>query len=484
MASFAGSQRLDERRRRRLAVENEPGSGLTDDPPLAAGLREAAHPRLGCPVLNLFPGGMWFYGALAGALGAGLIVLTAASFFAPTWKIGTWGPVAARLLSVQRPSLLTWCGDTLVLLAAQVAVFIWWARARGSKDFGGSYRLWGWVTAAGIGTHLVLTTGLHRVLSQALPRSVPMLARLPNHLVWLVPALVVGYLLFWALQRELRGCRLSRGALFAAAGTYNAVALMVLLEPQLTTWWGRFVVGWLEMTLLAAGHFAALICLCLHARHVIHVSADPPPELPARTAWWRAWLAAWRTKRPAVQRRAVRAAEDEEEAAPRKRKRKTTRSTRTPTRKTRVVVEEPDLDAESDDSASNAAEDDDAAIRAGSEDPFAAESSDDETETAAADRDAALDTDADDEPVDSFSRNRSEDDEESASAGDADYSFDDESSEPDEPRNERRVRIDQPSSEPGAPHRLPAEALKGLSKRERRRMQQELRERERSARRG
>jgi hypothetical protein len=294
-ARFAGSQRLGDRRRRRLAVESDDVSvavGWNDPLPAAAGASrtaEGAHAdqpltqrdghSFGVAAARIVPQEWWKYVAA----GMACLAITTGILIAG-WRASdlatALGPGVEGLFSFPAAPVAKWFSNLLLLMAGQLALFIWWARSRSHKDFEGRY--WLWIRATGVWFLLggCAATGAHRALSETLRYIWPEISGRTATLGWLVPAWVVGVAILVPLAREMRGCRWSRSLLLLGAGCYLAAAgLYVELETLVTPSVRQLL---LEAALLA-GHQSVFFSMWLHARHVLHCTFDP--AIPSKSRW-------------------------------------------------------------------------------------------------------------------------------------------------------------------------------------------------------
>jgi len=328
-ARFAGSQRVGDRRRRRLAVgadENADTShpnfpdqtdslaapagefravdGPHTDGPSAVGAIAPVSPTLNLPVSAVIPAAGWKYlvgGVLGLAISAGII---AAGYFSSRLE-SIAGAEIADLLALPNSRLAQWFSSLLLLLCAQLAMFIWWARSRSLEDFDGRY--WLWIHTAGVWFVLsgCLSTEAHTVVSGAIRLIRSGISQRDANLGWMIPMGILGIMLARALAREMRGCRASRALLLTACAVQLLTAALHLeLESVLSP----AVRGIFVQAGLLTGHVALFVSMWLHARHVVHYSADPAPG-PSRA--WRIpmphfrftkskWMQAWRNRSNAI----------------------------------------------------------------------------------------------------------------------------------------------------------------------------------------
>ena len=298
-ARFAGSQRVGDRRRRRLAVgadDNADNLGRPSelsapaasfravDGAHADGLQTEPSMSLHLAVAKVIPAEGWKYlvgGLLALALGASLII---AGCFASELQTLA-GPGISNLFAHSNGRVAQWFSSLLLLLCAQLALLIWWTRSRSLEDFDGRYWLWirtacVWLVLSGC-----VSVGAHNVALDTVLSIRPGLSREWANLCWIVPAAALGALLVGALVREMRGCRASCCLLLlACAGHLSTAGLHLELESFFSP---VLRVVLIQVGLLI-GHVALFVSMWLHARHVLYCSADPAP-LSRRT---------WRIPRP------------------------------------------------------------------------------------------------------------------------------------------------------------------------------------------
>lgn len=435
---------------------------------------------LTCPVVSCISNRLWKHLLAAFVellLAAGLL---AGIYYQPV-LIAHGGRSLGRLFSFAPSGLITWYSGLLLLLAAQSAFFIRWARSRSLKDFAGSFRIWGWTGGFWLALSLCQSTGVHRALCElyfSLTKSRP---QADPSLYWLVPALVVGSCLWFRLQKEMRTCRGSYIALLIGGLLYLGAAAAHLLRLSLQQQVGPLISEVIQHSLLLAGHIALLLSMTLHARHVLYVSVAPPERQdPGRSLfsliltftglrWLAARLTAWRSKAKesstSARRRRSRATAEESEAGSSRRKRPTKKK---PTRRksSKAAEDEESADADTSELAEESLSEEGVNEESSSYEEEEAEAEEVVTETVSAAETAAAEDES--ETQDEWNQ----------------YDEADESS----PSSGQQYRVDAAEDLPPPSHSTKApldkHALKGLSKRERRRLQQQMREEERAGRRG
>lgn len=271
-ASFAGSKHLDERRRRRLAVETDEYSqnsgtdGLADPVSSRGRSRDAYGTSL--PLRTFIARRLWKHWAITG--GAFLLVaaLLYVGFQMPQ-AAGKLGPGARRLFDPVSGPVYQWTAGVFLLLSAQMALLVRWVRGQNRQDFSGRYRFWSVVAAACLGLAFCVGTGAHHAAAEtAAWLWGTRIVRRPE-LWWLVPALVGGLQLGWMMYREMRRTRCGLVMLLLAGGSFLAAAAGMLV-PRL----GLHAL--MPQALILYGSLFLLTGLMMYARFVVHESSDPP----------------------------------------------------------------------------------------------------------------------------------------------------------------------------------------------------------------
>jgi hypothetical protein len=293
-ARFAGSQRLGDRRRRRLAVETDDvsgnagrGSGLSAPPGITRTLdhADADHssihpiPSAELAIAGVIPPQWWKY--LIGGLGClatsgGLVM--AGCYASETCS--ALGPGMERLFAFPDAPVVRWFSSLLLSVSAQLAVFIWWTRSQSQKDFEGRYWLWIRVAFAWLIFGGCVATSANAACSATLLHFWPELSVRTATLGWLIPTSVAGIATLLSLAREMRGCGWSYALLRLAAGSYLIAAGLHLELEALVSPARR------ELLLNAAllgGHTGLFMSMWLHARHVKYCTSDP--ATPPNSGW-------------------------------------------------------------------------------------------------------------------------------------------------------------------------------------------------------
>ena len=280
-ARFAGSRSLDDRRRRRLATEagDEVKSTSRRTQRSTKTKPKEEEPRLQIthfPLRKLISPRRWKIWAITLAIlvvNAG--ILWAAVAIGP--KAVEYGPNVVRLIDLQSgrlPSLL--CAACL-FLAAETAVFIYWIRSRSPYDFGGSFRVWLWGSATFCVLGCLAVSQAHLAWSQVVCRF--WAARFPHRETWcwLLPiACCVGPIAI-RLLRDMRASRTSSAFfLFAGASCFASIGWQFDLWTWPTDPETQILAETVALVLTGWAVFSSMLH---HARHVLHVSTDPPEVL-------------------------------------------------------------------------------------------------------------------------------------------------------------------------------------------------------------
>lgn len=295
-ARFAGSQRLGDRRRRRLAVETDDAcedSGSAVELPAAPGKKRLidrapgvapAAASLMLPVTVAVPAEWWKY--LIGALTP--LSITAGILYsglrAAEWSAAT-GPGVIRLFGLSDPSIAKWLSSLLLFVSTQLALLIWRARSQSVKDFSGRYRIWTRAACILFVMSGCVATGAHDAFGEMLLHWWPTVRGYTPFHCWLIPATVCGVWIVIALGREMAGCRTSRILLFAAA-VWFLVSIGARLEFDAAL--SRNLRGLAIWGGILAGSVSIFLSMWVHARHVLYCTADPTNRQAPN----------WRIKRP------------------------------------------------------------------------------------------------------------------------------------------------------------------------------------------
>lgn len=270
---FAGSRRLDDRRRRRIASEPAPKPKSKTRRIDAAHTGTSDQPRLtvehGSPILTWLPRASW-----------PMLVATLLSAICASTLLGSsialdghpvWGPV----VGVCSGNALTTLSAIAMFASGQVCFVIYWYRKRSRRDFAGCYRRWLTAALTSFASAIAIGTGVHSVLGRIVQQQLPPVGWNTPEVCWTVPVGVLAAFLGPALAREIRS--VGTGLVLFVAGLI-AVATILTLDVVAN-------VALSTTNQLAASRILSFVAAwCFfhafwwHARHVCRVSNEPPPK--------------------------------------------------------------------------------------------------------------------------------------------------------------------------------------------------------------
>lgn len=325
-ARFAGSRTLDERRRRYLAtnereslapsaVEHSPSSKDADALPKMVDLRHF-------PLRKVISPKAWKI-TLLGLSVALLGVLIVGLEFWDWVPSDSLGPGWKRLVKGEGvgPRPLFQAG--LLMASGQLALIIWWGRSRSLRDFEGHYRIWLWAALALLFAGWGLIGKWHWAFSETLCWLWP--ARFPQREVvcWLFPACLLAGVLWKKLSTDMRECKWSYGLM--VLGLVLGMGACVFRLGIDRTGWPKDMKQLATASLQMASCVAIFVGLLVHARFVIHVSAEPPKlrqsamgRILHRIAVFVQKLPKPRLKMPALWKRTAKAPSDNSAKTPKR----------------------------------------------------------------------------------------------------------------------------------------------------------------------
>ncbi|WP_166830084.1 hypothetical protein [Thalassoroseus pseudoceratinae] len=278
---FAGSRSLDDRRRRRLATEAvdevKPKSrrtrrSKTQSPPVEEPQLQITH----FPLRKLISPRRWkIWSVVLVVLAVIAATLWGAVEFGPSAT--NYGPRVVRLVHLQSGRLPILLCAACLILAAQVSGLIYWIRSRSPKDFSGSFRVWMWASTSLFVLGCVAISEVHLVWSQIVCRL--WAARFPHRETWcwLVPMAVFTVPIAVRLLRDMRASRTSSlFLLLAGASCFASIGWKLDLWTWPIAVEARILAEAVALVMIG---WAILGATLHHARHVLHVSTDPPEVL-------------------------------------------------------------------------------------------------------------------------------------------------------------------------------------------------------------
>lgn len=276
---FAGSRSMDERRRRRLASESlESVDDSSDDstPPLnartnrfAAGqypLRMLIFPRRWKLAVYYLPVFLCFSGLIALDFYRMDLCATDSAF--------------SSYLSLEQSPLPQFLTGALLFFSGQIALLIASLRTQSLHDFSGRYRLWKCVAGGLFLFALCTTTQLHQVwASTVIELHLFDWGPHTQLLAWLVPGLIAGSSVALMSYLEMRGDRAGLNFTILAAASYMTY-LTFTLTGNLIPWESHhYLIG---SGILFLAHWSLFTSLLLHTHHLLYQSVDLPEKVPSR----------------------------------------------------------------------------------------------------------------------------------------------------------------------------------------------------------
>lgn len=350
---------MDERRRRRLAVNGDgpaaDGSGSGEEKSLPDCV-----PAEWCAASPWIPRAAWKLWTLVGLLFAGLVGIAVVFVQAPTFR-SELAPALEPLFRSDNPRLIHYLEIVFWTLAGQLALLVGWHRAHSRLDFRGRYRIWPWAAVLMFVCGACSATSLHAnaglVVHQTVKRTeaiqpIGLNDRTGEQLAWMVPA--IGLLLpTWLfLDRDIRRS-------LAAIMLMRLAAVMLVACMGLGLYGQRFLpaeqVSQIKILCGLFGAATLAVAMWVQGWYVAYVTPDPPVSKPWKFPQFKGNLFSWliglimglfRRNTPAAppSKRRKKA----EETGATKRKRKTKRAAK-PRKK--VVEEEEDEEVAEDEAA-------------------------------------------------------------------------------------------------------------------------------------
>jgi hypothetical protein len=285
-AQFAGSRCLDERRRRRLALandepeakENRSSSPKSKQSQATVSEMPSARSASHFPIRKALSQRwwkVWGIGLCVLALGGGTV---AAGWWA-TQRPETLGPGFLHLFDWKNGRAARYLMTLHLLLASQLALFICWIRSGSLRDFAGRYRLWARSAAVGFVFAFLMATDAKTAWIRTVVWAWGDSLGAKEPFFWLAPVWIVGLIVLRVLLRDMRDCRSSVIVLWLSTLAWVVAAAM---EFPL----GLRIGEGQQMLVRAAapmlGSCFLFVSMLLHARFVVYTSAEPPEPRPPR----------------------------------------------------------------------------------------------------------------------------------------------------------------------------------------------------------
>ena len=176
------------------------------------------------------------------------------------------------ILGIRSGRVTTFFSTIMLLWAGQLSLLIYWYRRKSRNDFQGRYRVWLWIGAMLQVFLAIAATGAHVPFSEYVQDLWPL--EIPRYgiLCWLVPVATLSLALYRLLRIELKRHR-SGHFLLRTAGLAGAIAAASLVIGPLIPERVRDLVQIASATL---AHLGLATALLMHARYVIHISNEAP----------------------------------------------------------------------------------------------------------------------------------------------------------------------------------------------------------------
>lgn len=282
---LAGSGSHHGRRRRRLAADEAPPEDAKADASDGEGKPlPARRPTGRFPLRRVVSRSAWKLAAV-GLFAVAVSGIAVAAGHVPAIRSGAYGPGLASLCNVETGRLANAVGGLLLLATGQLAALVRWARARSLRDFRGGYRIWWWTAVALVVAGVVVLTDAHLAFASTAAWLTGRTLFGSDVIYRFLPGVFALAVLLPALQRDMRGCRTSRAFLLVAAALWLAGAAATIGHAQtveLVVRAGASIpAAAISPGLLLAGTVSAFASMLFHARHVVYESVEPP-DAPVR----------------------------------------------------------------------------------------------------------------------------------------------------------------------------------------------------------
>ena len=275
---FAGSRRVDERRRRNLA-NNSISPSSSRSPSRASSKREKkaenSHSNSNArrfPVKKLISQKKW----KLSLIGIGLISFSVCFLFISDQiqkEPENWSPDIVKLFSFETGLFYRTVNSMLVFLSAQLTLGIWWARSRSIQDFSGQYRTWFTVALIGLIISFCMATDAHLVFSNSIAWYWKIDFWKQELLGWAVPLLGCATAAICSIHIEFRKNRLSLCLFWFSIFIWGSrMALSFDVGQEYLSGQETLV----KTASLNVGSIFLFMSLLFHTQFVLYVDGDPP----------------------------------------------------------------------------------------------------------------------------------------------------------------------------------------------------------------
>lgn len=279
MSIFWGSPRVDERRRRRLAADadrSRRGRGTSARRGSSRSANKGAA-QLPFSLSEIVPASPLFH-LIVFFAGISLAVVFPLLGYHDEALTKWTGPIVARLFYLGSFPLARWYGTLLLFGTAQLSMLILWGRSHSQTDFRGGYRMWRTVACFMLFNSLMLLNRGHTLWSKTLFHFWPEKFQGHEILVWVAPAIGLGYWMTRKLLSEMRDCW-SSWTTISLSALFHLVSVIDLLDQRIVpaAWTPKYLES-LRLAALLLGQTFLFCGVLFHARHVVYISIEPPVE--------------------------------------------------------------------------------------------------------------------------------------------------------------------------------------------------------------
>lgn len=277
---FAGSRSMDERRRRRIASESL--ESLDDSSDESASQSIARTHRFAAgqfPLRTLIFPKRWKLSLYYLPVFLCFSGLIAADIYRPEFAASD--SALSGFLSLEHSPLSRFMTGALLFVSGQFALLIAALRTQSLHDFSGRHRLWKWVAGGLFLFALCTTTQLHQIWADSvIELSLFDWGPHTQLLAWLIPALGIGFSVSLMAYLEMRGDRAGLNFTIIAVAAYVA-SLTLMLTGNLIPWeTHHHLIG---AGILYFAHWSLFTSLLLHTHHLLYQSVDLPEKSPSRS---------------------------------------------------------------------------------------------------------------------------------------------------------------------------------------------------------
>lgn len=276
---FVGSRSIDERRRRRLASESAESLDDADDELTSHNIARTHRFAAGqFPLRTIVFPRRWKLSCYYLPLFLCFAGLIAADLYRSEFTV----PDSAlfHYFSLETSPLPQYVCGGVLFLSGQIALLIAALRTQSLHDFSGRYRLWKWIAAGLFLFALCCTTQFHHVwASTVIEQRLFDWGPQTELLAWLVPALGIGLTVSVMAYLEMRGDRAGLNFTILAAAAY-VVRLTFMLTQNMVPWDAYHHL--ISAGIMYFAHWCLLTSLLLHVHHLLYRSIDLPEKAPSR----------------------------------------------------------------------------------------------------------------------------------------------------------------------------------------------------------